>query len=154
MGGPSPTLKRAAAGACVAACLCASGLVIARSAESYTKAFGVPDFGSAGYGWFEVGDDFLPPHSGPGPVTADPQHPYFSHQSGKQPTYRVADTRNPILKPWVADRLRAANEIVLAGKVPYSPRERCWPAGVPAFEVYTRVRPVYFIQQRDKVLSE
>jgi hypothetical protein len=145
-------LKLAVAGLCVAAVLGASAFEIARTASSDPKAFPVPTFNTAGYGWFEVGDDFLPPHGGAGPVTADPQHPYFSNQSGKQPTYRVADLRNPILKPWVAEKLRAANEIVPARKIPYLPRERCWPAGVPAFEVYTRVRPVYFVQRRDKVL--
>jgi hypothetical protein len=116
------------------------------------RADGIPNFAAAGYGWFEDGDDFLPPVSGPGPVFSDPKHPYRSNQSGVQPTYRVADISNPILQPWVKEALRKANERVLAGAVPFNPRERCWPSGVPAFEVYTRVRPVYFIQGRDKVL--
>jgi hypothetical protein len=116
------------------------------------RADGIPNFAAAGYGWFEDGDDFLPPVSGPGPVFSDPKHPYRSNQSGVQPTYRVADISNPILQPWVKEALRKANERVLAGAVPFNPRERCWPSGVPVFEVYTRVRPVYFIQGRDKVL--
>jgi hypothetical protein len=116
------------------------------------RADGIPNFAAAGYGWFEEGDDFLPPVSGPGPVFSDPKHPYYSNQSGRQPTYRVADLSNPILKPWVRDALKKANDRALSGGVPFNPRERCWPAGVPAFEVYTRVRPVYFIQGHDKVL--
>jgi hypothetical protein len=113
---------------------------------------GIPNFGAAGYGWFEDGDDFLAPVSGPGPVFSDPDHPYRSNQSGVQPTYRVADLSNPILQPWVRDALKKANDRVLSGGVPFNPRERCWPAGVPAFEVYTRVRPVYFIQGKKVVL--
>jgi hypothetical protein len=122
------------------------------SADAAAGAGPVPKFAAAGYGWFEEGDDFLPPSSGPGPVLSDPEHPYHSNQSGLQPTYRVADLRNPILMPWVREALNKANARVLEGGVPYSPRERCWPAGVPGFEVYTRVRPVYFIQGKKEVL--
>ncbi len=116
------------------------------------RADGMPNFSANGYGWFEEGDDFLAPESGPGPIFSDPAYPYRSNQSGVQPTYRVADLSNPILKPWVRDALQKANERVLKGGVPYNPRERCWPAGVPAFSVYTRVRPVYFVQGPKDVL--
>ena len=150
----------AAAGA-FAAILCTSavpalekgaGFPQAATGTLALRADGIPNFAAAGYGWFEDGDDFLPPVSGPGPVFSDPKHPYRSNQSGVQPTYRVADISNPILQPWVKEALRKANDRVLSGAVPFNPRERCWPSGVPAFEVYTRVRPVYFIQGRDKVL--
>jgi hypothetical protein len=33
---------------------------------------------------------------------------------------------------------------VLAGKVPFNPRETCRPAGVPDFDSFSRLRPVYF----------
>jgi hypothetical protein len=90
-------------------------------------------------------DDFLPPSSGPGPVLADKAHPYVPNGQG-QPTYRVADLTNPILKPWVIERMRKANEEVLAGKIPFIARERCWPAGVPGLDIYNRGQPVHFIQ--------
>jgi hypothetical protein len=90
-------------------------------------------------------DDFLPPPSGPGPVLADKAHPYVPNGQG-QPTYRVADLTNPILKPWVIERMRKANEEVLAGKIPFIARERCWPAGVPGLDIYNRGQPVHFIQ--------
>ena len=38
------------------------------------------------FGWFPVGDNFIEPASGPGPVGSDPEHPYYSNQSGRQPT--------------------------------------------------------------------
>ena len=72
-------------------------------------------------------DDFLPPATGPGPVLSDKAHPYVPNGQG-QPTYRIADLTNPILKPWVVERMRQANEDVLAGKFPFIARERCWPA--------------------------
>jgi hypothetical protein len=99
--------------------------------------------------WFPnrpEGDDFYPPESGPGPVMSDPAHPYVPNGEGRQPTYRVADLSNPILQPWAKEQMKKANDDVIAGEVPFIARERCWPAGVPAFQVFGRVRPVYFIQ--------
>jgi hypothetical protein len=99
-----------------------------------------------------TGDDYLPPPSGPGPVMSEKGRPYVPNGAGRQPTYRVADLSNPILKPWAIEQMKKANENVLAGKVPFIARERCWPAGVPGFTVYTRVQPIYFIQTPKLVL--
>ena len=96
-------------------------------------------------------DDFLPPPSGPGPVLSDKAHPYIPNGQG-QSTYRVADLTNPILKPWVVEQMRKANEEVLSGKVPYIARERCWPAGVPGLDIYNRGQPVHFIQTPNMVV--
>src|SRR6266567_5138536 len=104
-------------------------------------------------GWVPArgaGDEFLPPASGPGPVTSEKDHPYVPNREG-QPTYRIAEVNNPILQPWVVERLKKANDAVRAGKVPFIPHERCWPGGVPGFEVYTRVRPIYFVQTPKEV---
>src|SRR5215831_10751384 len=127
---------------------CAIALPAAQATSQTEK---IPDFAHSDTGWFPVGDDFLPPVSGPGPVVSDPAHPYYSNQSGRQPTDRVADLTNPILKPWVADRLKQTNDATLSGHVPYSPRETCWPAGVPDFDVFSRLRPVYFLQTKKEV---
>jgi hypothetical protein len=99
-----------------------------------------------------TGDDFLPPASGPGPVMSAKGRPYVPNGRGNQPTYRVADLTNPILKPWAVEKMKKANDDVLAGKVPYITRERCWPAGVPGFTVYTRVQPIYFLQTPKEVV--
>jgi hypothetical protein len=99
-----------------------------------------------------TGDDFLPPPSGPGPVMSQRDRPYVPNGRGQQPTYRIADLSNPILKPWVIDLMKRTNEGVLAGKVPYIAREHCWPAGVPGFTVFTRVQPIHFIQTPTKVI--
>ena len=81
-----------------------------------------------------TGDDFLPPaDGGAGPVMSPKDRPYVPNGNGRQPTYRIADTSNPILKPWAKEQMEKANDDVRAGKVPYITRERCWPAGVPGF---------------------
>jgi hypothetical protein len=109
-----------------------------------------PNFmGDSGTAWLPdrpTGDDFLPPFTGPGPVTSPRDRPYVPNGTGRQPTFRIADLTNPILRPWVIERMKHANEQVLAGKVPYIAREHCWPAGVPGFAVFTRVQPIHFIQ--------
>jgi len=98
-----------------------------------------------------TGDEFLPPISGLGPVRSAKDHPYIPNGQG-QPTYRIADLANPNLKPWVIERLKQVNDGVLAGHVPFAAKERCWPAGVPAFHVFRRVELVYFIQTPKEVL--
>src|SRR5437879_4735708 len=111
-----------------------------------------PDFATDdATSWIPVGDDYLPPASGPGPITFDPAHPYIPNFTGKQPTYRVADLTNPILQPWAAAQMRKANEAVLAGHVPFRARESCWPPGVPTFLVYALATPLYFLQTRNLV---
>ena len=65
----------------------------------------VPDFApDRSTAWIPdrpTGDDFLPPLSGPGPVMSAKDHPYVPNGRGVQPTYRVADLSNPILRPWI-----------------------------------------------------
>ena len=109
--------------------------------------------------WFPdrpTGDDYLPPASGPGPVMADRQHPYTPNDEGRntgvQPTYRIADLSNPILQPWAREQMRKTNDEVLAGGVPFVARERCWPAGVPTFDIMRRVAPVWLVQSPKEVL--
>ena len=110
---------------------------------------GVPD------GVSPVGQDFLQPPSGPGPVTFDKTHPYLDTAAARrakaQPTLRVADLSNPILRPWVREELRKVNERALTAIVMFTPKERCWPIGVPGFLLYP-VTPVYFVQTPKEVV--
>jgi hypothetical protein len=116
----------------------------------------VPDLGvDSETGWLPVGDDFLPPPSGPGPVTFDKRHPYVDNptarRTGTRPTFRVADLSNPILQPWAVDAMRKANDEVLGGKVPFRARESCYPGGVPGFLIYNLVFPNRFLQTQKQV---
>ena len=104
------------------------------------------------------GDDFLPPESGPGPVTYRADHPYRPNGlidfAGNDPTFRIADLKNPILQPWAVTQMQRDIDEVLAGKVPFVARERCYPSGVPAFLVFRRVGApmLFFIQTPKEVL--
>jgi hypothetical protein len=97
-------------------------------------------------GWLKPpGDEFIAPPSGPGPVKFDPAHPYVSNAVARQETVKIADLTNPILQPWVVEQMRKANAEVMAGKVGFTARARCWPHGVPGFLLYP-VHPIFFIQ--------
>jgi hypothetical protein len=106
----------------VAGLICSAGVL--ESALGASPA-SIPDFAATnGIGWIASGSgfgtDFVQPPTGPGPVTNDPAHPYITNvaaaASGKQPTFRVADLTNPILQPWAVEKMRKANQDVLAGK--------------------------------------
>jgi hypothetical protein len=139
----------------VAGLFCVASAVVA--AEEANKQV-IPDFApTVTTGWvldrsFGVDDLLPPPTGGPGPVTFDKAHPYVPNGSGKQPTYRVADLSNPILQPWTIASMKKANDEVLAGKVPFRARERCWPVGVPGFVAYSLVEPFFFYQTPTKVV--
>jgi hypothetical protein len=97
-------------------------------------------------------DDLIqPPEGGPGPVTYDRNYPYVPNGNNRQSTYRVADLTNPILQEWLKPSMKNANDDVIAGKVPFRARERCWPVGVPGFDAYSLVEPFYFYQSADKI---
>jgi hypothetical protein len=105
------------------------------------------------------GDNWLPPEGGgPGPIVSRPGHPYvpndqYGTAAAGNPTYRIADLTNPILQPWVRAQMTRDNDEVLAGKIPFMARERCYPPGM-AWNVFRRVTPpmVFFVQQPTFVL--
>ncbi len=123
-------------------------------AQAAATASAIPNFGpNSNTGWVPArpaGDDFISPERGPGPVVAEKDHPYVPNGQG-QPTYRIADLSNPILMPWVVERMKQPNEEVRAGKIPFTADSRCWPGGVPGFDVYAHVRPIYFLQTPKQV---
>jgi hypothetical protein len=143
---------------CLAAgLLCSAAALFSASAANRSEdEVAIPNFNPDGLtGWTAdrpASDDFLPPLSGPGPVLSDPKHPYTPNGDGRQPTYRVADLTNPILKPWVIEQMKKANDEVLAGKVPFIARERCWPGGVPGMDIYNRGQPLHFLQTPKEVV--
>jgi hypothetical protein len=138
-------LKRASA---LLACVCAAALPAFAAQNGKIPGF-APDSTT---GWLKPpGDEFIQPPSGAGPVKADPARPYVSNALAPQETVKIADLTNPILKPWAIEQMRKANEDVLAGKVGFTARSRCWPHGVPGFLLYP-VHPIIFIQTRKEVL--
>jgi hypothetical protein len=117
----------------------------------------IPNFSpSSAFGWLKsgAGDEFLPLDTGPGPVVSDPAHGFvgsFLLTTGNAKPFKIADLSNPILQPWVVEKMRRTNEEVLAGKVGFTARSRCWPHGVPGFLLYP-VHPIFFIQASNQVV--
>jgi hypothetical protein len=117
----------------------------------------VPNFSSANFPWFPA-TGFLPPASGPGPVSQDKSISIVRRlaiASGdvEDAEVRFADLSNPNLKPWVVDHLKKVNEEQLAGKLRYASRASCRPAGVPMFLTYAgRFQPIYFLQTPREVV--
>jgi hypothetical protein len=115
-----------------------------------------PDFApNPGVGWVVLSRTFLPPPSGPGPVMDDPAHRGGTNDdfrnSGAQPTFPIADLANPILQPWVREKLKEHNDRVLAGRPAFAARASCWPTGVPAFLLFP-IMPIFIIQGRKEVV--
>jgi hypothetical protein len=114
---------------------------------------GIPQLELGTVGWSKISDDFQQPASGPGPVTYEKSRPYVpNNNEGKQVTFRIADLTNPILKPWVIEKMREQNELAAAGKRAFEARASCRPGGVPGFLVMGRVNPLYFVQGKNEVV--
>jgi hypothetical protein len=162
---PSATRRHARASAALVAFAVFVSLTapIQRAAQAQVPP-GIPNFtGTPETSWYPpgaFGDDFLPPLSGPGPVMSPPDHPYRPNDqdglrdAASNPTYRVADLTNPILQPWAREQMRVWNEMALGGeKIPFTARERCFPPGVPAWNVFRRVAaPMIFFVQTPKIV--
>lgn len=155
------------------------GVIACFALQGQTANSSIPDFAPDDHtSWYPDrpdGDNFLPPESGPGPIVQVKDLPYvpnagfvtddpqlarkYPRQGGDDfasthPTYRIADLSNPILQPWAREQMKKDNDEVRAGKVPFMARERCYPGGVPEFEIFRRVAPpmVFFIQTPKEVL--
>ncbi|HEY2227674.1 MAG TPA: hypothetical protein VGI22_08020 [Xanthobacteraceae bacterium] len=145
-------------GAVCAVLICTGGIC----ADAHAQTAPIPNFAPDDHtSWYPdrpAGDNFLPPESGPGPIMSRPGYPYVPNNgrdfAGSNPTYRIADLTNPILQPWVVEQMKRDNDGVLAGKVPFMARERCYPGGVPEFDIYRRVGPpmLFFVQTPKEVL--
>jgi hypothetical protein len=130
------------------ACTVWAALTAAAAAQSPLPE---PDFSSNQAAWIATGNDFIPAGHGPKPISFDPAYPYVPNNAGRQATFRIADLSNPNIKPWAKEAMKRSNEAVLAGKIAFTPRSSCVPAGVPAFMLFI-VEPVFFVQARSEVL--
>jgi hypothetical protein len=100
----------------------------------------VPDFSGP---WMRTGNafDFAPPlpGTGPGPLV---------NISGND-LLPIADTNNPILKPWAAAEVKRHNETILAGRLALDAPASCMPMGVP-YVLQVREN-VWLLQERERV---
>ncbi len=120
---------------------------------------GIPNLSSTQFAWLSDGADWKDPPAGTaghGRIKNDPDHPFLGNveaiRSGRQPTLRIGDYRDPVLKPWAAQFMKATNDEALSGKldVPFAAQARCWPGGVPGQLLYP-AEPAYFIQTPKEV---
>jgi hypothetical protein len=112
----------------------------------------IPDFSSNQTAWAGgIGVDLIPiPGLSPSPLRQDPAYPFVPNNAGAQPTYRIADLSNPNLKPWAREIMKKDNDEVVRGKIAFTPRQSCMPAGVPGFILYGG-GALYFVQTPKKV---
>jgi hypothetical protein len=118
---------------------------------------GIPDFSGV---W---GNPYLygiePPLSGPGPVTNKSRRIQVFDADGRplatgnaplvsDARRLVGDYTNPILKPTAAEVVKKHAEMSLAGVGYPSPRNQCWPQGVPF--IFTNAG-LQLLQQRDQI---
>jgi hypothetical protein len=109
-----------------------------------------PDFSAGNAGWVTIGTDWIAMPGSPPPVASDPAHPYVPNNTGKQPTFRIADVNNPNLTAFAKDALKKANDEVIAGKAMYSRESRCWATGVPTY-LLNPGGPTFFVQTPKEV---
>ena len=130
-------------------------LAVASAASAEPR---IPSLASADFGWQSNVADWQepPPGSGHGPIKPDPDHPFTSNaeggRTGTQPTKRIGNYKDPVLKPWVAAAMKASNEEALASveKIPFAAQARCYPGSVPG-QLLFPFEPVYFIQNPNEV---
>ncbi|HEY4264170.1 MAG TPA: hypothetical protein VGM72_02550 [Micropepsaceae bacterium] len=151
-------------------------LIVAASGQEQKKTSGakIPALASSDFGWQTNFEDWQdpPPGYGHGPMKNDPAYPFvnnsvvdapendlaksqdknFININGRQPTVRIANSKDPILKPWAAAAVKATNDEILQGKrqVSFVAQSRCWPGGVPGQLIYP-FEPLYFIQMPKEV---
>jgi hypothetical protein len=120
---------------------------------------GIPNLASIDFAWLSDGADWMDPPAGTpghGRIKNDPDHPFIGNvdaiRLGRQPTLRIGDYRDSVLKPWASKVMKDSNDEVLSGKldVPFAAQARCWPGGVPGQLLYP-AEPAYFIQTPKEV---
>src|SRR5258708_27423589 len=114
-----------------------------------------PDFSSSRRTWvLSSGTAFLkaPGDAGPGPIMDKnfPGSAFDQQRGGARSQNRIADTTNPILKPWAKQLMDIANERVAAGGIPFVDDSRCWLGGVPSLLLFPG-EAVVFLQTPKEV---
>ena len=132
--------------------------VVLASAASGEPNGAIPRLASAEFGWQTNVADWRdpPPGHGHGPIKPDPSHPYTSNveaaRTGTQPTKRIGNAKDPVLKPWAAALMQASNDAALSNEmaIPFAAQARCYPGGVPG-QLLFPFEPLYFIQAPSEV---
>jgi hypothetical protein len=143
----------AAAWSRLASPILAGTMVVLASQTGAAPGDKIPNLMSADFGWQSGIADWQqpPPGNGHGPIKPDPDHPYTSNaeggRTGRPPTKRLGDYKDPVLKPWAAAEMKASNDEALSSveKIPFAAQARCYPGSVPGQDLFP-FEPIYFIQ--------
>jgi len=138
----------------VALTLLASVAIIETASGQQSPQARIPDFSGADFGWLTIGTDFTGVPGGPQPVSDAPGHAHVANAAAKpgQPSsFRVANLDNPNLTDFAKASLKKTNDEVARGKAVFSREARCWPTGVPTYDL-NQAQPVYFIQTPGEVV--
>jgi hypothetical protein len=148
-------LKRVLLGAAAAAF--GAGIALATSEPGSAQAAAkdkIPQLSGSDLGWISAGGFLDPPSgAGHGPMKMDPAYPFHGNLDGPgRVTPAIAYTKDPVLKPWAAAQMQAANDEVLSGKrgLAFTAQSTCHPGGVPGQLLYP-IEPMYFVQTPKKV---
>lgn len=130
----------------------ASTACIAPSSAQLAEQMPPPDFSGSGWvneGTFNGGGLVQIP--GQPYFRQDPRYPHIPNNRGRQPTYWIADLdSNPNVKSWAKEVMKKDNEEVINGKIAYTARSSCDPAGVPGFDQFG-FQPHFFLQGKNEV---
>jgi hypothetical protein len=108
------------------------------------------DLSSGNAGWISEGTEWVAVPGGPQPVRFDPKFPYVPNNTGKQPTFRVADLGNPNLTDFAKAELKKSNDMVHGGFAMYAREARCWASGTPVY-LLNPAQPTYWLQTPNKI---
>ena len=123
------------------------GVSFAQSPNGPPRNF---DLSSGNAGWISVGTEWDAVPGGPQPVTFDRRFPYVPNNTGKQPTFRVADLSNPNLTDFAKAELKKSNDMVHSGFAMYAREARCWASGIPVY-LLNPAQPTYMLQTPKKI---
>ena len=94
---------------------------------------------------------FIPPASGPGPVTN------LSRESGSgvsNYSELVGDHNNPILQPWAAEVVKKKGDLSKAGVVFPNPANSCWPEPMPFLYKHAAMQMLQLPHENVMLFSE
>ena len=137
----------------IALTLMAGVAIIETASAQQSPRSDIPKLAGADFGWTSVGTDFDAVPGELPPVGDDPAHPRvgnFQRGPGRPPTFRVANLDNPNLTDFAKEGLKKTNDEVARGKAVYLREARCWPTGVPTYDISQGF--YYFIQTPKEVL--
>jgi hypothetical protein len=133
-----------------------AGLIASEAPSVTAPGNAIPDFSSNGKTWvLSSGTAYLkvPGDTGPGPID-DKNFPNGGLEQqaggGARTVNRIADTSNPILKPWDKKLMDIVNDRVRAGGIPFVDDSRCWLGGVPSVLLFPG-EAVVFLQTPKEV---